>query len=63
LGEGGKAHYPITDVVGFSEDSKSYKVKLSLVSSKTYDFVLTGRGFKSKTGYPLQTYTVHFKVK
>lgn len=63
LGEGGKAHYPITDVMGFSEDSKSYKVKLSLVSGKTYDFVLTGRGFKSKTGYPLQTYAVHFKVK
>ncbi|WP_162847188.1 Ig-like domain-containing protein [Mucilaginibacter gracilis] len=63
LGDDGKEHFPISGVAGFTNDRKSFKLKLSLQSGKTYDFVITGKSFKSQKGYPLQAYTVHFKVK
>jgi len=63
FGEGGKAHFPISGVSGFSDDRKSFKLKLALKSGQDYDFVITERSFQSKTGYSLQPYTVHFKVK
>jgi hypothetical protein len=63
FGEGGKEHFPLSGVAGFTEDRKSFKLKLALVSGKTYDFVITDKSFKSKAGYPLLPYTVHFKVK
>jgi hypothetical protein len=63
FGEGGKEHFPLSGVAGFTEDRKSFKLKLALQSGKTYDFVITDKSFKSKAGYPLQSYTVHFKVK
>ncbi|ASU35879.1 Ig-like domain-containing protein [Mucilaginibacter xinganensis] len=63
FGEGGKDHFPISGIAGFSDDRKSFKLKLNLQPGKTYDFVINGNGFKSKTGYPLKSYTVHFKVK
>jgi hypothetical protein len=63
FGEGGKEHFPISGVAGFTEDRKSFKLKLALQSGKTYDFVITDKSFKSKAGYPLLPYTVHFKVK
>lgn len=62
FGEGGKANFPITGVFGFSEDRKTFKVKLSLAPNKEYNFVITGKGFKSDAGYPLKEYTVHFKT-
>ncbi|WP_311950417.1 Ig-like domain-containing protein [Mucilaginibacter terrae] len=63
LGEGGKEHFPLTGVIGFAEDMKSLKVKLALKPGKTYDFVVTGRGFKSQKGYPLKEYKVEFEVQ
>lgn len=62
-GEGGKEHFPLSGVAGFTEDRKSFKLKLSLKPGQTYDFVITDRSFQSKAGYPLQRYTVHFKVQ
>ncbi len=62
LGEGGKEHFPLSGVIGFTDSRKSFKLKLALKSGQIYDFVITDRSFKSKTGYPLQPYTVHFKV-
>lgn len=63
FGDGGKEHFPVAGVAGFAADRKSFRIKLALQSGKTYDFVITDRSFKSKAGYPLQPYTVHFKVK
>ena len=63
FGEGGKEHFPISGVAGFADDRKSFKLKLTLKSGHTYDFIITDRSFQSKTGYPLQPYTVHFEVK
>jgi hypothetical protein len=63
FGEGGKEHFPISEVIGFADDRKSIKLKLSLQPGKTYDFVITGRSFKSQTGYPLKEYKGHFETK
>ena len=63
FGEGGKEHFPISGVAGFADDRKSFKLKLTLKSGHTYDFIITDRSFQSKMGYPLQPYTVHFEVK
>jgi hypothetical protein len=63
FGEGGKEHFPLTDVVGFANDMKSFKVKLSLQSGKNYNFKITGKSFKSQTGYPLKDYEVQFAVQ
>lgn len=63
IGEGGKEHFPLTGVKGYSEDHKAFTVKLALQAGKAYDFVITGRGFRSLTGYPLKEYKVHFETK
>lgn len=63
LGEGGKEHFPITGVVGFSADAKSLTVKLSLQPGKNYDFLVTGLSFRSQAGYPLKAYKVHFSTQ
>jgi hypothetical protein len=63
LGEGGKEHFPLSGILGFTDDGRSFKLTLDLKSGQTYDFVITNSSFASKTGYPLQPYTVHFKVK
>lgn len=62
-GEGGKEHFPISGVTGYSEDHKTFKIKLSLQAGKMYDFVITGQGFRSQKGYPLKEYKVHFETK
>ncbi|MEO7215578.1 Ig-like domain-containing protein [Mucilaginibacter sp.] len=63
FGEGGKEHFPLTDVIGFTDDMKSFKVKLSLQAGKSYNFKITGKGFKSQNGYPLKEYLVQFNVQ
>ncbi|WP_295795699.1 Ig-like domain-containing protein [Mucilaginibacter sp.] len=63
FGEGGKEHFPLTDVIGFADDMKSFKVKLSLQPGKSYNLKLTGKGFKSQNGYPLKEYRVQFEVQ
>lgn len=63
LGDGGKEHFPLSGVAGFSADRKSFKLKMTLQPGKTYDFIVTDRSFKSQAGYPLKNYIVHFTVK
>ncbi|MFD0763973.1 hypothetical protein ACFQZI_03870 [Mucilaginibacter lutimaris] len=63
FGEGGKEHFPLTGAIGFTEDRKSFKVKLSLQSGKSYNFYITGNGFTSQKGYPLKEYKVAFNVQ
>lgn len=63
IGKGGREHFPITKVIGFSADKKSFKVSLAMKPGIAYDFVITGNGFKSQIGYPLKEYTVSFETK
>jgi hypothetical protein len=63
IGEGGREHFPITGVKGYSEDHKAFTVKLALKPATVYNFVITGRGFRSLTGYPLKEYKVNFETK
>lgn len=63
LGKGGIDHMPISEIIGFTQDQRSYKVKLSLKPDKDYEFVITGKGFKSQAGYPLKEYSVKFKTR
>lgn len=57
------AQYPVSGITGFSEDLKSFKVKLNLQPGKTYEFIITGKDFLSQKGYPLKEYTVRFSTK
>ncbi|PAW92223.1 hypothetical protein CKK33_01415 [Mucilaginibacter sp. MD40] len=62
FGEGGKEHFPLSGVIGFSEDKRSFIVKMALQPGKIYDFIITGRSFSSQAGYPLKSYTIHFET-
>lgn len=63
IGKGGKAHFPLTDLVGWSNDRRSLTLKVALTAGEDYDFVITGRGFKSKAGYSLKEYPVNFSTQ
>jgi len=63
-GKGGKEYYPITGIVGFSNDSSSFTVKTELKPGHAYEFVITNKSFKSDEGYPLlKDYLIAFKTK
>ncbi|RZK93190.1 MAG: hypothetical protein EOO98_00395 [Pedobacter sp.] len=63
LGEGGEANFPIKKSLGFAEDGKSIKFQLELKPKHTYNFVITGRGFRSTDGYPLAELPVSFTTR
>jgi len=58
----GKETYPITEIVGFSEDKTSCTLKVKLESGNKYEFVVTNYGLQSATGYPLKPYRVRFRT-
>jgi hypothetical protein len=60
----GKDFFPVTGVVGFSGDKKSFTTKIDLKPNHEYEFIVTNRGFKSAEGYPLlKDYFIKFKTK
>lgn len=61
--KGKGAQYPISGTTGFSEDLKSFKVKLNLQPGKTYELTITGKDFISQRGYPLKEYKLRFSTK
>jgi hypothetical protein len=63
LGEKGKEYFPITGVVGYSDDGTSFSVKVNLKPHHEYQFVITDRSFASAEGYPLRPYEVKFKTR
>jgi len=63
LGEGGEKSYPIRKSLGYAEDGKSIKFLIELKPNQTYNFIITGRGFRSVDGYPLAELPVSFKTK
>jgi Domain of unknown function (DUF4932) len=62
-GAGGGAHYPIEKYLGYSENGNKFTVQVKLKPDWDYEFVLTGRGFRTRDSYPLQPYTVKFRTR
>ena len=62
-GPGGKESFPLSKVVGFSEDRMTFTIKIDLKPGKSYDFIITDRSFQSEEGFPLVEYPVNFKTK
>lgn len=62
-GPGGSAHYPIQKIIGFNDSGGSFTIQVKLKPDWDYDLVLTGRGFRTTDGYPLQPYLVKFRTK
>ncbi|WP_126973653.1 DUF2268 domain-containing putative Zn-dependent protease [Gynurincola endophyticus] len=50
----GKDFFPITRVIGYSDDKKKLKLGVKLEPDKEYQFVITNRSFVSEDGYALQ---------
>lgn len=59
----GKQAVPISSRPIFINDNNAIKLELKMEPNKEYEFILTGNGFESVDGYPLQEYTVKFKTK
>lgn len=55
--------FPLSDVIGYAEDHRSFKLKLKLEPNKEYSFVITGKGFINKQEVPLKEYVVKFKTR
>ncbi|WP_199141468.1 Ig-like domain-containing protein [Pedobacter sp. ASV12] len=63
LGALGKDHFPIAKAGEFAADGLSMTMYLDLKAGTNYDFVITGRGFKSIKGYALKSFPVAFQTK
>ncbi len=62
-GKRGKAYAPISGVGGFSEDGKSFSLRVDMQPGHEYEFSVTDKSFRSTEGYPLRPYDVNFKTK
>lgn len=62
-GQPGKGGFPISDIIGYTNNNKSFKIKMDLKPDTEYEMIITGYNFKNLEGYPLQEYTVRFKTK
>ncbi len=63
FGEKGKDAYPITGVKGFSSDRKVFSLKVDLQPNRDYEFVVTGKSFKSADGYAAKPLKVKFRTR
>ncbi len=62
--ERGKEFYPITKLIGLSDDKTKFSVNIDLKPNREYEFVITNGGFSSAEGYPLlKDYTIKFKTR
>jgi len=62
-GNKGEKAFPEMGEITYSKDNKSVFIELKLKPDKEYQFVLTGRSFKSKDGYGINNYEINFKTK
>ncbi|MTI29487.1 DUF4932 domain-containing protein [Xanthovirga aplysinae] len=62
-GDKGKEAYPKLGEITYSEDKKSVFLELDLESNKEYQFILTGRRFKTEEGFGMNNYEIGFKTK
>lgn len=61
-GQLGKDAYPIKDILRYTNNNKSFQIKMELKPDKEYEMIITGLSFKNLEGYPLKGYTVKFKT-
>lgn len=50
----GKSFFPLSKIIGFSEDRKTLWLELEIEKDREYEFVITNRGFISEKGFPLR---------
>jgi hypothetical protein len=63
-GEKGKDFYPITGLIGFSNDKIKCNLSVDLKTNHEYEFIITNRSYASEEGYPLlKDYLIKFKTK
>lgn len=62
LGKKGRDAVPNFGEITYSEDRQSVIIEVDLVSNKEYEFVLTGRAFKSVEWMPMNDYTISFET-
>jgi hypothetical protein len=62
MGEKGKDHFPLRDMLGFSEDHRSLRLKVALKPNWDYSFRLTDKSFQTPDGYPLAEHEVAFRT-
>lgn len=61
-GNKGQIAFPKFDKISYSDDKKSLLLDVSLEKNKEYQFILTGKHFKSKEGVSIKNYEVNFKT-
>ena len=62
-GQKGKEAFPKLNKIQYINDNKAIQLDLELEADKEYQFVLTGKNFKTPDGYALKTYEVNFKTE
>lgn len=62
-GSKGKLAFPKFGIINYSNENKSIVMEVQLIPDKEYQFVLTGRDFKTPEGIALKTYEVNFKTQ
>ncbi len=62
-GQPGKDGFPISDIIGYTNNNKSFKIKMDLKPNTEYEMIITGFNFKNPEDYPLEDYTVKFKTR
>ena len=63
LGKKGQPAYPKVNHVRFINENKSVVMEVQLDADKEYQFLLTGKSFKTSDGFALKTYEINFKTK
>lgn len=60
IGSKGKLAFPKITNIYYSNDNKSVVMDVQLIPNQEYQFVLTGKNFKTPEGIALKTYEVNF---
>lgn len=62
-GSKGKLAFPKFGAINYANDNKSIVMEVQLLPEQEYQFVLTGKDFKTPEGIALKTYEVNFKTQ
>lgn len=62
-GKKGQQVFPKVNKIYYANDNKSVVMEVQLMPIQEYQFVLTGRDFKTPEGLSLKTYEVNFKTQ
>lgn len=62
-GAKGKSYFPKIDNISYINDNKSVVMEVQLEPNKEYQFVLTGKNFKTAQGVGLKSYEVNFRTR